>query len=64
MSRGGKRKGAGRKKKAPSIVYQLRIDESLVIAVKSSHSIVNINNEIRELFNILEKNSNYFEKSS
>ena len=47
---GGKRKGAGRKKSAPTVVYQLNIDKVLVEAVKELYTVKELNAKIRELF--------------
>ena len=50
MKAGGKRKGAGRKKSAPTVVYQLNIDKLLVEDVKDKFTAKELNAKIRQLF--------------
>jgi len=47
---GGTRKGAGRPKSAPTVVYRLNIDKQLVEAVKVHYTAKGINAQIRALF--------------
>jgi len=46
---GGKRKGAGRPKSAPTVIYQLNIDKLLVEAVRAEYTAKEINAKIRQL---------------
>jgi len=46
---GGKRKGAGRKKSAPTVVYQLNVDKQLRGELRQKYTAKEINAKIREL---------------
>ncbi len=46
---GGKRKGAGRKKSVPTVVYQLNINKQLRDDLKAKYTAKEINAKIREL---------------
>ena len=46
---GGKRKGAGRKKSEPTVVYQLNIDKQLRDDLRQKYTAIEINAKIREL---------------
>ena len=53
QAQGGKRKGAGRKKSAPTVVYQLNIDKALRDELRTKYTAKELNNKIRELLNSL-----------
>lgn len=46
---GGKREGAGRKKSAPTVVYQLNINKQLRDDLRAKYTVKEINAKIREL---------------
>jgi len=48
-SHGGKRKGAGRKKSAPTVVYQLNINKQLIDEIRQKYTAKEINAKIRDL---------------
>ena len=52
---GGKRKGAGRKKSAPTITYQLKVDEELIFLLREKYTSKEINAKIRELLKELNR---------
>lgn len=49
MNHGGKRKGAGRKRSAPTIIYRLNVNEQLVDDLRQKYSAKEINDRIRDL---------------
>ena len=53
ITHGGKRKGAGRKKSAPTVVYQLNIDKQLRNELRLKYTAKELNNKIRELLRSL-----------
>ena len=50
---GGKRKGAGRKKSAPSVIYRLSLDKELIDSLKAKYTTKEINAKIKQLLNDL-----------
>lgn len=46
---GGKRKGAGRKKSAPTTIYKLNVNKQLVDDLRAKYTAKEINDKIREL---------------